>query len=335
LPCGNIDPLGITGTPAYDPGSGSVFVVSETTGALHTLVALRADSGAVRWRQSLDVLPSRDRHAEQQRGALAVANGRVYVPFGGLAGDCGNYVGYVTATPVGGRGTTAHYAVPSRREGGIWAPSGVAVSGSGDIWVAVGNGASTSGRYDGSDSVLRLAADLGRRLDFFAPRSWGQQNAADLDLGSTGPLLGGSGRVMVSGKDGNVYLLDRARLSGIGGQLSSVAGCAGFGGLAYDAGRRAAFVPCTSGLLRLDVGSRSLTRRWQAPTAVQGSPVVGGGAVWTLDATNGLLLALSEDTGRTLARAAVGRVTRFASPVLSGPLALVGTTTGVHAFRIG
>jgi hypothetical protein len=281
------------------------------------------------------VLPGRDRHAEQQRGALAVAGGRVYVPFGGLAGDCGNYVGYVTATPVSGRGSTAHYEVPTRREGGIWAPSGVAVSSNGDVWVAVGNGASTSGRYDGSDSVLRLPADLGRRLDYFAPRSWGQQNAADLDLGSTGPLLVGSGRVLVSGKDGNVYLLDSARLGGIGGQLDSVDGCAGFGGLAYDAARHAAFVPCTSGVLRLDVGSRDLHRRWQAPPSVQGSPVIGGGAVWTLDAANGLLLALSEDTGRALARTAVGQVTRFASPVLTGSLVLVGTMTGVQAFRIG
>ncbi len=32
LPCGNIDPLGITGTPAYDPRTGSVFVVAETLG---------------------------------------------------------------------------------------------------------------------------------------------------------------------------------------------------------------------------------------------------------------------------------------------------------------
>jgi hypothetical protein len=334
LPCGNIDPLGITGTPAYDPRTGSVFVVTETTGERHTLVALRADTGAVRWRRSLDLLPNRDRHAEQQRGALVVAGGRVYVPFGGLAGDCGNYVGYLTATPVSGSGSTGLYAVPTRREGGIWAPSGVAASSNGDIWVAVGNGASTSGRYDGSDSVLRLSADLSGRLDFFAPRSWGQQNAADLDLGSTGPLLVGSERVLVSGKDGNVYLLDSARLGGIGGQLTSVGGCAGFGGLAFDAARHAAFVPCTSGVLRVDVGSRSLRKRWHAPASVQGSPVVGGSAVWTLDAANGSLLALSEDTGRTLARAAVGRVSRFASPVLTGPFVLVGTMTGVAALRI-
>jgi outer membrane protein assembly factor BamB len=335
LPCGNIDPLGITSTPAYDSGTGSVFVVTETTGARHTLVALRASTGAVRWRRSLDVLANRDRRAEQQRGALAVANGRVYVPFGGLWGDCGNYVGHVTATPVTGRGSTTRYVVPTRREGGIWAPSGVAVSATGSVWVAVGNGASTSGRYDGSDSVLRLAPDLSRRLDFFAPRAWGSHNAADLDLGSTGPLLVSGSRVLVSGKDGRVYLLNSTRLGGIGGQLTSMGGCRGFGGLAYDAALHAAFVPCTSGVLRVDVGSRTLRKRWQARASIQGSPVVGGGAVWTLDASRGTLYALSEASGAAMARASVGGVTRFASPVLTGSLVLVGTRTGVRALRIG
>ncbi|HEY5151663.1 MAG TPA: PQQ-binding-like beta-propeller repeat protein, partial [Mycobacterium sp.] len=37
LPCGDIDPLGITGTPAYDPDTGVVFVVAETADARHTL----------------------------------------------------------------------------------------------------------------------------------------------------------------------------------------------------------------------------------------------------------------------------------------------------------
>ncbi|HEX6467815.1 MAG TPA: PQQ-binding-like beta-propeller repeat protein, partial [Streptosporangiaceae bacterium] len=97
LPCGNIDPLGITGTPAYDATTRTLFVAMETTGAHHTLVALDPASGRTRFTKDLDVLPGRDRTAEQQRGALAVAGGRVYVPFGGLAGDCGNYVGYVAA----------------------------------------------------------------------------------------------------------------------------------------------------------------------------------------------------------------------------------------------
>ena len=40
LPCGNIDPLGITGTPVYDPASGLVYAVAETTGYHHVLVGV-------------------------------------------------------------------------------------------------------------------------------------------------------------------------------------------------------------------------------------------------------------------------------------------------------
>ena len=333
LPCGNIDPLGITGTPAYDSSTGSVFVVTETTGARHSLVALDVTSGAQRWSRALDVT-TRDRHAEQQRGALAVAGGRVYVPFGGLYGDCGNYVGYVTATPVSGSGATTSYAVPTGREGGIWAASGVAIGRGGDVWVAVGNGSSTSGTYDGSDSVLRLSPDLSRRLGYFAPRSWGSQNARDKDLGSTGPVLLGRGRVLVSGKDSEIYLLDSAHLGGVGGQLARLTGCAGYGGSAWDASAQAAFVPCNDGLLRVDVGSRTLRARWRAPSTVTGSPVVGGGVVFSLDPAGGRLHVLDERTGKEVTSATTGVASRFATPAVSGGLVLVPTFAGITALRV-
>jgi hypothetical protein len=333
LPCGNIDPLGITGTPAYDSVTGSVFVVAETTDAHHDLVALDARTGAVRFTRTLDI-PDRDRHAEQQRGALAVGGGRVYVPFGGLDGDCGNYVGYVTAVDVHGTGQTGVYRVPTARQGGIWAPSGVAISPDGDVWVAVGNGASFDKPYDGSDSVLRLSPDLRQRLDFFAPSDWGSENAADADLGSTGPLLLGSDRVLISGKGADVYLLDAAHLGGIGGQLARIGDCRGFGGMAWDAAAHSAFVPCDDGLLQVQVGSRSLRAGWRADSKVNGSPVLGGGAVWTLDHDAGTLHALDEGTGRTLSTAHVGPVSRFASPVLSGRRVLIPTMHGITALTI-
>lgn len=92
LPCGNIDPLGITGTPAYDPESGSLFVVAEVNGPRHVLFALDAADGTVRWSRGIDLLGD-DPTTHQQRAALAIGNGFVYVGMGGLAGDCGQYVG--------------------------------------------------------------------------------------------------------------------------------------------------------------------------------------------------------------------------------------------------
>ncbi|GAA0336142.1 PQQ-binding-like beta-propeller repeat protein [Actinoallomurus spadix] len=333
LPCGNIDPLGITGTPAYDPGTRTVFVATETTGVRHTLVGLNAADGRVRLTRDLDVAAGRDRAAEQQRGALAVAGGRVYVPFGGLAGDCGNYVGYLAAARTdGGKGVTS-YAVPTRRMGGMWAPSGPAVGASGDVYVAVGNGASLGGAYDGSDSVLRLSPDLSRRLSYFAPENWGSENSEDQDLGSTGPLLLPGGRVVIAGKTGDVYLLDGRDLGGIGGQRASLRGCVSFGGMARDGS--AIFLPCQDGLQRVDVtGSGDLRRVWRAPGNVKGSPVVGGGAVWTLDTDAGVLHALAESDGRSLVSRRVGEVSRFASPTLAGSLVLVPTMHGVTAVGV-
>jgi outer membrane protein assembly factor BamB len=326
LPCGDIDPLGITGTPAYDVTTGSLFVVTETAGGVHDLVALDATNGARRWSRNLDV-SGRDPLAEQQRGALAVGGGRVYVPFGGLYGDCGNYVGYVTAVSVNGTGAVSHYNVPTAREGGVWAPSGPAVASDGTVFIAVGNGAASSGPYDGSDAVMRLAPDLSARLDFFAPSAWAAQNGSDQDLGSTGPLLLQNGDVMAAGKDGYAYLLNASHLGGIGGQLAAASGCTGFGGMAADGA--AVFVPCNQGLRRFDVASNHLTARWA--TSFTGSPVVGGGAVWALDTGAGVLHAVDETTGADLARVSVGNVTRFASPVVVPHLAIVGTTGGVVA----
>ena len=123
LPCGNIDPLGITGTAAYDPDTGLVFVVAETADARHTLAGIDLASGAVVLRRPIPP-PQGAEVAHQQRAALTVLDGWVYVAYGGLAGDCGDYVGSVVAAPTVGTGPLRSYAVPTTREGGIWAPSG-------------------------------------------------------------------------------------------------------------------------------------------------------------------------------------------------------------------
>jgi outer membrane protein assembly factor BamB len=326
LPCGDINPLGITGTPVFDAVNNNLFVVTETTLALHTLVALNASTGATRWTRNLDV-SGRDRTAEQQRGALAVANGRVYAAFGGLAGDCGNYVGYLASTTTNGFGLVSHFDVPTTREGGVWAASGPAIASDGSVFFAVGNGAATKAPYDGSDSISRVKADLSARLDFFAPTTWASENAADLDLGSTGPILVTGGFVVADGKAGTTYLLSQAHLGAIGGQLATASGCTSFGGMAADGA--AVFIPCTEGLERIDVSADTLTFRWRV--SATGSPVVGGGAVWTLDTSSGALQTYDETTGAGLSSITVGNVSRFASPVVVSGTALVGTLRGVEA----
>ena len=323
LPCGNIDPSGITGTPAYDATSHLVYVATEDHHARHTLFALDVGDGRIRWQRSLDVAPGRDPRAEQQRGALLVSAGRVYVPVGGRFGDCGDYVGYMVAVDVRGTGPTLHYEVPTAREAGIWAAAGPVVGPGGDIYVASGNGAEVGGSYDGSDSVIRLSTSL-QRTAVFAPSSWREDNAQDLDLGAMSPAPVGN-RIVIAGKRGRVFLL-APDLGGIGGELMHLDGCAGYGGAAVSG--TTVLMPCKDGVRALAVKGDSMHWLWRRD-GVSGSPAIGGTAGYAFN--DGDLVELSLATGRTINRIHVGEVTRFATPAPVGNYVLVGTTSGVMA----
>src|SRR5262249_19591856 len=104
LPCGNINPLGITGTPVYDPQTGLIFAVAEVKGPAHILFGADLQTGQVKVRRIVDP-PGIDPRAYQQRAALALSGGRVYIAFGGLYGDCGHYQGLVVASNTDGAGS--------------------------------------------------------------------------------------------------------------------------------------------------------------------------------------------------------------------------------------
>jgi outer membrane protein assembly factor BamB len=324
LPCGNIDPLGITGTPVVQDGT--VYVVAELGSPVrHRLVALDLHTGAVRWTRSVD-LPGVETAAMQERGALAVAGGRVWVPFGGLNGDCGGYKGRLVGVRLDGAGAPLSYTVPTTREGGIWTPPGASVGADGNLFVQVGNGEAGPGDpYDHSDSVLEIGTDA-TLLDSFSPRSWASDNAGDLDLGSQGPALVGARWVFAAGKSGTAYVLDQHRLGGIGGEVSHAALCRSFGGTAVVGDT--VYVPCDDGVRAVRIGPDGTIRPLWRATA-PGSPVVGGGRVWSLDPSTGTLFALEPATGRPRESVRVGDVTRFATPALHGRDVIVPTSAGL------
>ncbi len=329
LPCGDINPLGITGTPAYDSVTGSLFAVAEVTGPSHVLFALDPTTGAVLWSRNVD-LPGDDPSTHQQRPALAVANGYVYIGFGGLAGDCGQYVGEVVGVPATGSGATISYRVPTAREGAVWSTAGPVIDGSGNLYVSVGNGASTT-TYDGTDSVLELSPTLSLESSF-APTTWATDNATDADLGSLSPVLVPGGWVFIAGKSGTGYVLKQGALGGIGGQVSSAAVCTGFGGAAQSGGT--IYVPCVGSVREVQVGANgSLTAGWQS-SAAGGPPVIGGGAVWSVNTSTGRLVALDPATGVTLGSISVGAVPHFVSPTLWQRQILVGTNAGIASVQV-
>jgi len=130
-------------TPAYDAATGSVFMVAEEAGPHHLLYALDPSTGAVRWSRNVD-LSGDSPTTHQQRPALTVANGYVYIGFGGLAGDCGQYKGEVVGVPTSGTGSTIAYRVPVAREGAVWATGGPVIDAAGNVYVSTGNGSSTT-----------------------------------------------------------------------------------------------------------------------------------------------------------------------------------------------
>jgi outer membrane protein assembly factor BamB len=329
LPCGNIDPLGITGTPVYDQGNGLVYAVAETSGYQHVLVGVSAATGAVLVQRAIQTPDGQPRY-DQQRPALAIEDGRVYVAFGGLYGDCGPYRGSIVGVPLSGSGALVSYVVPTSREGAIWGTAGPVTGPGGTLYVSVGNGSVTSTSFDGSDSVTALSPAL-QRVGIFAPASWHDDNESDLDLGSTQPVLAGNGMLLAVGKSGIAYLLDPARLDGVGGQVAQAQVCPAYGAAAVDG--TTVYEPCEQGgMAALSVSGGSIRVLWRGPASAWGSPVVGGGAVWVTDWSAGTLYELNPATGAIQYSLSLGTtLPHFASLSMTGRHAFLGTDQGVTA----
>jgi outer membrane protein assembly factor BamB len=347
LHCGDIFPLGITSTPVIDPATSTVYAVAEHTTATtnvvsHDLVAVDVTSGTLRWQRRVDpgAIAPLDRRDHQQRAALALGNGRVYIGLGGLYGDCGNYTGWLVSARADGSGPLPleAYRVPTAREGAIWAPSGPSIDATGNLYVATGNGASTEPtQYDHGNSVIKLSPNL-TELGHFAPTTWASDSAADADLGSTGPSLLADSLIFQAGKNGNAYLLDAANLGGIGGQKYQAPLCRDFGGNAYRA--PVVYVACTDGVRAVQVvgppSSPSLKVLWHS-TVAKGTPIVAGNVVWASDSNFGgsTLYGLDVSTGATVATLPVGPMAHFATPTVAQGRLFVATTSQVVAFKGG
>jgi hypothetical protein len=232
LPCGNINPLGITGTPVIDPATQAIYfdaAVDEAGAPRHEIFGLSLKDGSVLQGFPIDVgraLQSAGRsfdpRTQNQRTALTLLDGKVYAGYSGHFGDCGEYHGFVVGVPLHDPSKVISFETRARG-GGIWAPGGLPVVGH-DIFFATGNTFGAQVWSDG-EAVFRVGADLKRsdnKRDYFAPADWRAMDARDEDLGGSNPLpfsVGNQALVLALGKDRKAYLLDRNNLGGIGGQL--------------------------------------------------------------------------------------------------------------------
>ncbi len=235
LPCGDISPLGVTGAPVIDEQRATLYLnaaVMRANAPRHEVYALSLADGSIEPGWPVDVATALGGRfipaLQNQRGALALFAGKIFVPYGGHFGDCGAYHGFVVGLSTGEPREAASFETRARG-GGIWAQGGVTGDGR-SLFAATGNTFRARSWGDG-EAVLRLAPDLApphEARDFFAPSDWRELDRRDLDLGGTAPtpldVASASGTrklILAIGKNGEGYLLDRDDLGGVGGELTS------------------------------------------------------------------------------------------------------------------
>jgi PQQ-like domain len=241
--CTDLTPhVGVTGTPVYDPASGTVYLVAETasgggaSAAFH-LFGINAANGHVtssaliRGRAANDHRIRFRAFDEFQRPGLLMMNGWIWAAFGSHC-DQSPYDGYLAGiNPATGKVTLwSDETGLTDQMAGIWQGGGGVMSdGSGRLFVATGNGVSPGPGPGGAppgqlaESVIRLAVRGNGTLaaqDFFSPQDAPHLDAGDIDFGSGGPvgLPFGARRfpdlLVQAGKDGRIFLLNRHHLGG-------------------------------------------------------------------------------------------------------------------------
>jgi hypothetical protein len=242
--CALAGEIGITGTPVIDPSTGTLYVVARTrevsgrtTTYAQRLHALDITTGAERFggpvlikasvtgtgEGSIGGFVAFDPLHEQQRAALLLSNGVVYMAFGS-DGDSqphhGWVLGYNAATL---KQSMAVNVSPNAGGRGIWQTNaGLAADASGNIYVVTGDGqfdTRSQNRTNYGNSFLRITPS-GTIADFFTPHDQATISANNLTFGGSGPLMipdqPGQARHLIvgSGRDNTLYVVDRDNMGG-------------------------------------------------------------------------------------------------------------------------
>lgn len=237
--------ISISSTPVIDKSTSTLYVAVSTRengNIVHRLHALSLTSGAEKFGGPIVIqgsvpgtypalatngrvpfVPAR----HLQRPALLLLSGNVYIAYGSN-GDALPYNGWLFVYSAAGTNVLHQVAIfctsPNKGASAIWqSGDGPAADPSGNIYIATGNGAFdlNSGGPDAGNTVLKLALQSGAlvKLDYFTPFNQTSLTTDDLDLGAGGPVLPPTqsgalapSLVIVGGKDGKIYSINRANM---------------------------------------------------------------------------------------------------------------------------
>lgn len=228
---------GIVSTPVIDASKRVLYVAAAMAAGRHEIHALSIDDqGAEVAGFPVDVSKVKAGSVDfnftdqNQRSALSLVNGILYVAFGGYYGDGGSYHGWVVSVKTDDPTQVAGWATLGGQEG-IWAAGGLASDGNGVFAITGNSGASSRDKTD-SEEVIRITGmSVPQRDDdnLFYPDIWSSgMNNGDKDFGSCSPTVFSvpdstpSKLLVAPAKPGRVYFLDAAKLGGAAGQLSDI-----------------------------------------------------------------------------------------------------------------
>jgi outer membrane protein assembly factor BamB len=171
--CGSINPIGIESTPVIDGASRTIYVgaaIGTASITRHEVHALSVDDGSEKsgWPVDVSTVPASGGttftpQPQNQRSALSLVGGTVYVAYGGHVGDCGPYHGWVIGINAANPAMKGGWATGGQGEG-IWAAAGMASDGNG-VFASTGNRTGGGGStHQDSEEVVRITG-LGTRAD--------------------------------------------------------------------------------------------------------------------------------------------------------------------------
>jgi PA14 domain/K319L-like, PKD domain len=236
--------IGITGTPAIDVLSQTMYFVTKTKESgtfVQRLHAVDIRDGSERIGSPVLIQASvtgtgdgRDAQnniafnarTENQRSALLIDHGTVYIAWASYC-DQGPYHGWILGYDASSlQQVMVHNTSPDGGLAGIWqSGGGLAADAAGNLYALTGNGSfngDTGGRNYGNSFIK--VSPTGALLDWFTPFNWSFLNSTDEDLGIQNPLLIPNTNLIVGGgKEGVMYVVDRTNMghfrSGNNGQI--------------------------------------------------------------------------------------------------------------------
>ena len=331
-----------TATPAADPGRQWIYAASSDG----QIQKLSVGDGHIAWRTRITLLPSREKIAS----ALNFWHGRVIATTGGYIGDAPPYQGHVAPLAASnGKLLSVWNSLCSNRhqlispsscassDSAIWGRAGAVVdTATGRLLVATGNG-DWNGKTNWGDSTVHLSADAARILGSWTPTVEAELQSSDLDLGSTSPVLLGSGYIAQGGKDGKIRLLTLSKLAPpgrTGGELQTISTPGSTDLFTAPAvwhtdGKTWLFAADNAGLATWTLSGGSLHREWSTNTPGT-SPVVAGGLLYVYDPKGGLGIYLPR-SGKKLSTLAAGSGHWNSAIVADGRIALPEGDANQHA----